>query len=209
MLAKQRSTPSTVTTTGTGRPARLGVVAAALQDRAAERLLAGKRRTPPETPMVKLDWGTIETYETSKLAAEADLAAAKAKSSLPRKRPNYNNTFRRLNMKMIRRLSQLALFSGNLVCLVVLPSALWIGEPIMNDVLCRLRYKANGRSRVRVDRLVQRPTCNCSRGTCFEQFVKEKEDLVQFLARLWAFSKVQQDALVTTSDVSLSHRHMS
>lgn len=51
------------------------------------------------------NWEKIKEYENMKLAADADLEGSKGKLEQPRKRPNYNNTLRRLNRKLVLRLS--------------------------------------------------------------------------------------------------------
>lgn len=60
---------------------------------------------------VIFDWGVIRAYQNTCLASNAILTGAKAKAMQPRKRPNYDNSFRRLNRRMVLRRSQLAYYS--------------------------------------------------------------------------------------------------
>lgn len=71
-----------------------------------------------------------------------------------------------------------------------------------------LRYNRNGRSRIRIGMLKDRPKCLCSRRTCFKHLAKKSEDVVSFLNMFWTCSKKEQDDFARCWDFCWMLKHV-
>ena len=62
-----------------------------------------------------------------------------------------------------------------------------------------LRQQNNGKSSARVEALMERDECECSRKTCFWKFSSTEtlKKLIAWLEMFWSLSKICQDNFVT------------
>ena len=59
----------------------------------------------------------------------------------------------------------------------------------------RLRYKATGSSRTRIDKLLLRD-CKCKRGQCFHGLKQAADQVEEFLGQFYSLDRFDQDEFV-------------